>query len=166
MEGLRAQGEAMKQAAEEAEAYKANQDKWGGVGVHGGVKVTLPDGRVVFEIKNEAGHIPTDTSLGTDVDVGGAIKRKTGTEDVPTPGLSIGGGVSISATRQEKLGMSEGQRAFALKVQEAKEEFDKAKEEAMETARTDPQAANDKFNKDMADIFRKYGKEAAEAAIK
>jgi hypothetical protein len=45
----------------------------------------------------------------------------------PTPGLSIGAGASISVKGQEKLGMSEGQRAAVLKAKEIKGEYDKAK---------------------------------------
>ena len=103
-------------------------------------------------------------------DLTDGVKRTTGTENVPTPGFSIGVTVSVSAERQKKLGMSDEQRAFALKVQEKKkeiqEEYNKAKEKAMKTAKTDPQAANDQLAKDYADLLRKYGKELAEAALK
>lgn len=95
MEKLRAEGEARAKAKAEAEAREANENKWGGVGVNAGAKLVLPNGKVVFDVKKEAGHVPTDTSLSKDFDLGGPIKKAAGKEDVPTPGLSIGAGVSI-----------------------------------------------------------------------
>lgn len=47
MRGLRVQGEAMKQAEEEAEAYKANQDKLGGVGLDSEFKITRSQRRCI-----------------------------------------------------------------------------------------------------------------------
>lgn len=100
------------------------------------------------------------------VDAGAKIKEKTGTEHIPTPGVDFGVTVSISEERQKKLGMSEAQRAFALKVQQAKEEYNKVNEKFKENFPHDPQGANDQWAKDITDLTRKYGKEIAEAAMK
>lgn len=59
-----------------------------------------------------------------------------------------------------------GQRAAALKAKEIKGEYDKAKEKFDRDKFEDFQAANDQFAKDLADLARKYGKEAVEAAPK
>ena len=167
MEKLRAEGEARAKAKAEAEAREANENKWGGVGVNAGAKLVLPNGKVVFDIKKEAGHIPTDTSLSKDIEVGDKIKAAAGKEDVPTPGLSIGVGASISARRQEKLGMSEGQRAAVLKAKEIKEEADKIKENAKKNIakRMPPEAVNEQTTREIAELIKKYGKEAANAAL-
>jgi hypothetical protein len=165
MENLRAHGELRALRKAQIEEENANQNKLGGVGVHAGIKLVLPNGDVVFEKKIEAGHVPTDTSLSKDFDLGGPIKNAAGI-DVPTPGLSVGAGASISAEGQKKLGMSEGQRAAALKAKEMNEHTDKIKEKFKKDVLTDPKAANDQLVKDSADLARKWGKEAADALLK
>ena len=46
------------------------------------------------------------------------------------------------------------------------EDADKIKERFKKDVLDDPQAANDQFVKDSADLARKWGKEAAEALLK
>ena len=50
-----------------------------------------------------------------------------------------------------------------MKAKEMQEDADKIKERFKKDVLDDPQAANDQFVKDSADLARKWGKEAAEA---
>ncbi len=64
------------------------------------------------------------------------------------------------------MGITEGQREAVLKAKEMQEDADKIKERFKKDVLDDPQAANDQFVKDSADLARKWGKEAAEALLK
>lgn len=164
---LREQGEALEKAKATAAKAEANQQRGGGIGISGQAKLVL-FGREIVNFEKKAGHIPTDTSLGYEMEVGDKLKKIAGKEDVPTPGLSIGVGVSISARRQEKMGISENQRELVLKAKEMKGEYDKVYEKAQTDLKNKvpPQQVNEQLAKDLADLGRKWGKEAGEAALK
>lgn len=113
---LRAEGEARRQAVEEAAAHKANEKNWG-VGLNFKANMKLSGGTELINTQIKVGHIPNETSLNASVDAVGKIKRKIDTKHIQTPGVDISFGASMSENRQKKLGMTEGRRAFALKVQ-------------------------------------------------
>lgn len=160
----------------EKAAEAANEAKR--IGVNVGIEVTLPNGKKIIDKKVSAGHEKTDTSVSTETDIGGKIKKAAGKEDVPTPGVSITGGLVISAKGLKTLGMSPKQIEIAQDIDKNKEEHDadveRAKKKRDETLieavkRKDPkllQKANDEYLADRAEIARKWSNKAGDATIK
>ena len=65
------------------------------------------------------------------------------------------------------MGITEGQREAVLKAKEIKEEADKIKENAKKNIakRMPPEAVNEQTTREIAELIKKYGKEAANAAL-
>lgn len=109
--------------------------------------------------------------MSYEVDIGSKIKEQKGVKHLPTLGFSITGGLVISKRGMGVLGMSPKQIEVAQAVDKNKELIDadiaKAKENRdRNIANLDFQKANDEYTRDLAEITRKWGKEAGEAALK
>lgn len=153
----------------EKAAEAANENKLIGGTLE--LNVTLPDGTNLIDKKVEAGHVKTDSSVSTSVGLDGKIKKKAGIEDVPTPGISVSGGLVISAKGLKTFGASPKQVETLQTIDKTKEELNEDIKKAKENrdkklAEFKPQEANDQFMKDIADMTRKWGSKAVEAALK
>ena len=119
-------------------------------------------GKKVTIVEGQAGYDPNKS------DGDGVTYGRNMNEVVKAPrGFDVTFGVSVSGQALKEAGLSQKQRDYLLKVQQAQKEYNEIEDEWNEKKwGDDVQAANDKRAKAHADLIRKYGEEIGRELVK